>query len=74
MFEYLYSYSPYHNVKPGVQYPVTLVVTGNYDDRVVPAHSYKFVAAMQASNTRNPVLLYVMDKKGHEEFMPKYDG
>ncbi len=73
MFEYLYSYSPYHNIQSSVQYPVTLIVTGNHDDRVIPAHSYKFAAAMQASGTKEPVLLYVMDKKGHEAFMPEYD-
>lgn len=73
MFEYLYNYSPYHNIKSGVQYPATLIVTGSYDDRVIPAHSYKFAAAMQASGTKEPVLLYVMDKKGHEAFMPEYD-
>ena len=73
MFEYLYSYSPYHNIKLDMQYPATLIVTGSYDDRVVPAHSYKFAAAMQASGTKEHVLLYVMDKKGHEAFMPEYD-
>src|SRR3972149_3363788 len=46
-FEYLIAYSPYHNIRPGTKYPATLVVTGDHDDRVVPAHSYKFAAALQ---------------------------
>ncbi|MCX6234509.1 MAG: prolyl oligopeptidase family serine peptidase [Bacteroidetes bacterium] len=73
MFEYLLGYSPYHNVKHGIQYPATLIVSGSYDDRVVPAHSYKFAAAMQSSGSKNPVLLYIMDKKGHGAYMPETD-
>jgi prolyl oligopeptidase len=73
MFKYLLGYSPYHNVKQGVKYPSILIVTGNYDDRVVPLHSYKFAAAMQSSETKNPVLLYIMGKKGHGAYMPETD-
>jgi len=73
MFEYLLDYSPYHNIISGVKYPATLIVSGNYDDRVIPAHSYKFAAALQASSTKEPVILYIMDKKGHEAYMPEYD-
>ena len=73
MFEYLLGYSPYHNIESGLNFPATLIATGNYDDRVVPAHSYKFAAALQASDTKEPVLLYVMDKKGHDAYMPEHD-
>lgn len=73
MFEYLLAYSPYHNIQSGVKYPATLIVTGNYDDRVIPAHSYKYAAALQASDTEENVLLYIMDKKGHEAYMPEDD-
>ncbi|MGC4031303.1 MAG: prolyl oligopeptidase family serine peptidase [Tepidisphaeraceae bacterium] len=65
-FKYLYAYSPLHNVKPGVAYPPLLVTTGAGDNRVVPGHSYKFAAAMQAISTGpNPVLLRIEDKAGH---------
>tara|TARA_B100001057_G_scaffold477362_1_gene546467 strand:- start:5038 stop:5190 length:153 start_codon:yes stop_codon:yes gene_type:complete len=47
MFKYLLSYSPVHNVKKGVKYPATLITTGDHDDRVVPAHSFKFAAHLQ---------------------------
>jgi prolyl oligopeptidase len=65
-FDYLYHYSPYHNLKPGVSYPATLVMTADHDDRVVPAHSFKFAARLQADNTGpNPVLIRVEAKAGH---------
>jgi prolyl oligopeptidase len=74
MFEYLYSYSPYHNIKVGTKYPVTLVVTGDYDDRVVPAHSYKFTAQLQhAADGRNPIFLYILHNKGHDSYIPPSD-
>lgn len=53
MFDYLKAYSPLHNLKPGVSYPATMVMTGDHDDRVVPAHSFKFAATLQASNAGN---------------------
>lgn len=65
-FATLYSYSPLHNVRPGISYPATLVMTADYDDRVVAAHSEKFVAALQASDSgANPILLRVESKAGH---------
>jgi len=66
MFEYLKGYSPLHNVKPGVSYPATLVMTGDHDDRVVPAHSFKFAATLQADNAgTNPTLIRIDSKAGH---------
>jgi prolyl oligopeptidase len=66
MFEYLYKYSPVHNVRGGTCYPATLVMTGDHDDRVVPAHSFKFASALQAAQgCKNPVLIRVETKAGH---------
>ena len=66
MFEYLRSYSPLHNLKPGTQYPATLVTTADHDDRVVPAHSFKFAATLQECHTgTNPVLIRIDTKAGH---------
>ncbi|OXA83269.1 prolyl oligopeptidase family serine peptidase [Flavobacterium hibernum] len=66
MFEYLKGYSPVHNVKKGVQYPATMVTTGDHDDRVVPAHSFKFAAELQDKQTGpNPVLIRIDVKAGH---------
>ena len=66
MFEYLKNYSPLHNVKQGVNYPATLVTTGDHDDRVVPAHSFKFAAELQAKQTGdNPVLIRIETNAGH---------
>ncbi len=65
MFEYMYKYSPVHNVKKAC-YPATMVTTGDHDDRVVPAHSFKFAAALQAGQTcKNPVLIRIETKAGH---------
>jgi prolyl oligopeptidase len=64
-FGWLAAYSPLHNLRPGVSYPATLVVTGDHDDRVVPAHSYKFAAALQALGGPNPALLRVETRAGH---------
>lgn len=65
-FKNLYSYSPLHNLKKGVSYPATLVTTADHDDRVVPAHSFKFAATLQADNAgSNPVLIRVETKAGH---------
>jgi prolyl oligopeptidase len=65
MFDYLYQYSPVHNVK-NADYPATLIMTADHDDRVVPAHSFKFAAAMQAAQQgKNPVLIRIETKAGH---------
>ena len=66
MFEYLKGYSPVQNVKKGVHYPATMVTTGDHDDRVVPAHSFKFAAELQDKQTgENPVLIRIDVKAGH---------
>lgn len=66
MFEYLKGYSPVHNVKAGVTYPATLVTTGDHDDRVVPAHSFKFAAELQEKQAGDaPVLIRIETKAGH---------
>ena len=65
-FKFLYAYSPLHNIKQGVDYPSTLIMTADTDDRVVPAHARKFAAALQAANDGNhPILLRVEMKAGH---------
>ncbi|MFW1369477.1 prolyl oligopeptidase family serine peptidase [Vibrio parahaemolyticus] len=71
MFRYLLGYSPVHNVKEGVQYPATLVTTADHDDRVVPAHSYKFIAQLQDKQQgKNPVLIRIDVNAGHGAGMP----
>ena len=66
MFEYLKGYSPVHNVKEGVEYPATLITTGDHDDRVVPAHSFKFAAALQDKQSgSNPTLIRIETNAGH---------
>ncbi len=66
MFEYLKAYSPVHNVSEGVLYPATLVTTADHDDRVVPAHSFKFIAELQEKNqSKNPVLIRIETNSGH---------
>ncbi|MDQ7048207.1 MAG: prolyl oligopeptidase family serine peptidase [Enterobacterales bacterium] len=66
MFEYLLGYSPVHNVKAGTHYPATLITTGDHDDRVVPAHSFKFAAELQAKQAGDaPVLIRIETKAGH---------
>jgi len=66
MFNYLKGYSPVHNVKKGVQYPATLITTGDHDDRVVPAHSFKFAAELQEKQSgNNPVLIRIETNAGH---------
>lgn len=66
MFDYLYGYSPVHNVEKGVAYPATLVTTGDHDDRVVPAHSFKFAAELQEKHAGNsPVLIRIETNAGH---------
>ncbi|WP_295831545.1 prolyl oligopeptidase family serine peptidase [uncultured Winogradskyella sp.] len=66
MFNYLKGYSPVHNVKEGVEYPATLVTTGDHDDRVVPAHSFKFAAELQSKQSGdNPTLIRIETDAGH---------
>lgn len=66
MFNYLYKYSPVHNLKKGTCYPATLVTTADHDDRVVPAHSFKFAASLQAAQScDHPVLISIETKAGH---------
>jgi prolyl oligopeptidase len=66
MFKYLQGYSPVHNVKEGAEYPATLVTTGDHDDRVVPAHSFKFVAELQSKQSgNNPTLIRIETDAGH---------
>lgn len=66
MFAYLKGYSPVHNVKAGTAYPATLVTTGDHDDRVVPAHSFKFAAELQEKHSgSNPVLIRIETNAGH---------
>ncbi|WP_339697635.1 prolyl oligopeptidase family serine peptidase [uncultured Marixanthomonas sp.] len=66
MFEYLKGYSPLHNVKDGVEYPATMITTGDHDDRVVPAHSFKFAAELQEHQSgSNPVLIRIETDAGH---------
>jgi prolyl oligopeptidase len=66
MFEYIKGYSPVHNVKNGVKYPATMVTTGDHDDRVVPAHSFKFAAELQDKQVGdNPVLIRIDINAGH---------
>lgn len=65
-FKNLLSYSPLHNIKDGVTYPSTLITTGDHDDRVVPAHSFKFAAQLQKShNGKNPVIIRIETRAGH---------
>jgi prolyl oligopeptidase len=65
-FKALYKYSPLHNIKPGTKYPPTMIATADHDDRVVPAHSFKFAAALQAAQAGDaPVLIRIETKAGH---------
>jgi len=65
-FKALYAYSPLHNIKPGAKYPATLITTADHDDRVVPAHSFKYAATLQAEASRaNPVLIRIDTMSAH---------
>lgn len=65
-FKWLYDYSPLHNLKDGVEYPATMVITADHDDRVVPAHSFKFISRLQeAHKGDNPVLIRIETQAGH---------
>jgi prolyl oligopeptidase len=71
MFKYLYAYSPLHNIKAGVEYPAVLVTTGDHDDRVVPAHSFKYIATLQnVYEGENPVLIRIETEAGHGSGKP----
>lgn len=66
MFKYLLGYSPLHNIKKGVNYPATLAITADHDDRVVPAHTFKYMATLQENDGgKNPVLIRIETKAGH---------
>jgi len=66
MFPHLLAYSPYHNVRPGARYPAVLVTTADHDDRVVPAHSFKYAAALQAAQGGDePILIRIDTRAGH---------
>jgi prolyl oligopeptidase len=70
-FRTLLSYSPYHNIKPGVAYPPVLVTTADTDDRVVPGHSFKYVAALQQANpSGQPHLIRIETRAGHGSGKP----
>ena len=71
-FMNLLAYSPYHNIEDGRCYPTTLVITSNRDDRVVPSHSYKFAARLQAAQgCENPILIRIEDRAGHGAGTPR---
>lgn len=71
MFRYLYGYSPYHNLRPWTDYPATLIVTADTDDRVVPSHSFKFVAQLQHCHQgEDPVLIRIETRAGHGSGKP----
>ena len=66
MFEYLRKYSPVHAIKSNIEYPATLVTTSDHDDRVVPAHSFKFAAELQEKGLKkNPLLIRIETNAGH---------
>ncbi len=70
-FKAMYAYSPYHNAKPGTKYPATLVTTADHDDRVFPAHSFKYTAAMQEAQSGDaPVLIRIQTRGGHGAGLP----
>jgi prolyl oligopeptidase len=65
-FAALYKYSPLHNIKPGTKYPPTFIVTADHDDRVFPAHSFKFAATLQAAQAGPaPTLIRIETRAGH---------
>jgi len=65
-FKALYAYSPLHNIKAGAKYPATLITTADHDDRVVPAHSFKYAATLQEKASKDtPILIRIDTKSGH---------
>jgi Prolyl oligopeptidase family len=73
-FKHLIKYSPLHNIKPGVCYTATLVTTADYDDRVVPSHSYKFTAALQVAQGCDKPALIRVETKGSHGYRPTDSG
>ncbi len=69
-FAYLYKYSPLHNVKPGTCYPATLIATADHDDRVVPSHSFKFAATLQAAQGCDKPVLIRIETQGSHAYRP----
>lgn len=71
-FDYLYKYSPLHNINASAEYPSTLLTTADHDDRVVPLHSYKYIAALQTArpHNHNPLLILIDTKSGHSAGKP----
>ena len=70
-FSRFYAYSPYHNIRDGVEYPPTLVTSADHDDRVVPSHSFKFAARLQeAQRGSSPVLIRIATRAGHGSGKP----
>jgi prolyl oligopeptidase len=70
-FKAMYAYSPLHNIRKGVDYPATMIITGDHDDRVFPAHSFKFAAAMQAADAHGkPILIRIETRAGHGQGKP----
>jgi prolyl oligopeptidase len=66
MFPHLYAYSPYHNIKPETSYPAVMITTADHDDRVVPGHSFKYAARLQAAQAGPaPILIRIQTKSGH---------
>jgi len=72
LFQYIYAYSPLHNIKENGSYPAMMITTADHDDRVVPAHSFKYAATLQAMNTenKNPLLIRIETDAGHGAGMP----
>ena len=65
-FAAIYKYSPLHNIREGLKYPATMITTADHDDRVVPAHSFKYAATLQGtSKGENPILIRIQTKSGH---------
>jgi prolyl oligopeptidase len=72
MFPVLRSYSPLHNIREGIAYPPTLITTADHDDRVFPAHSFKYAATLQhAQSGENPILIRIDERVGHGLGKPK---
>jgi len=69
-FSYLYRYSPLHNLRPGTCYPATFVTTADHDDRVVPSHSYKFIATLQAAQACGKPALIRVETQGSHNYRP----